>query len=440
MQTKLVEDQVALENEVALESRVVSKVTKRLIPFLFLCFAISILDRVNIGFAALQMNADLGFSSSVYGLGAGIFFFGYFLLEVPGGALMTKYGARKWISRIMISWGLVSAFTAFVTTPTEFYIVRFLLGVSEASFFPCMAWYLSSWFQSKHHARAIAGFMVAIPTASAIGAPISTHLLTWNLWGLHGWQTLFIVEAIPSVILGIIVLYYLTDSIESAAWLNREEKSWLLRVLSKEQQQKKKKISFMQALKDKDVLMLSAGYFGWMCGYYGIVMFLPILIKEVSTTITLNATGWIIGGMYLISAIGMVLVGRSSDRMQERKFHVAACLIVSAIGLTLSVYSSGSNVMLAMLFYTISLAGAYGAYSPFWSIPPQYLSGTAAAAGIALINSVGNLGGFLGPYVMGHISSITGAHHTGILFLAACMIVSATLITIFVHRMEKAPD
>lgn len=438
MQNEIYKDSAVLSSEELLEKTVVRKVTKRLIPFLFLCFAISILDRINIGFAALQMNADLKFSSEVYGLGAGIFFFGYFLLEVPGGALMTKFGARKWISRIMISWGFVSAFTAFIDTPTHFYIIRFLLGVSEASFFPCMAWYLSTWFQSKNHARAIAGFMVAIPAASAIGSPISTHLLSMNIAGLHGWQTLFILEAIPSVILGVVAFFYLTDTIQSATWLNDEEKNWLSDVMEKEQQAKKKKISFWQTLKDKDVLMLAGGYFGWMCGYYGIVMFLPILVKGIASSMTLDTVGWIIGGMYLVGAASMVLVGRSSDRMKERKYHVACCLLLSALGLILSVYSSKNSIELAMVFYTVSLIGAYGAYSPFWAIPPAYLSGTAAAAGIAMINSIGNLGGFLGPYIMGYVSTSSGSHDTGVLFLAGCLILSATLITIFVRRMEKA--
>lgn len=438
MQTESCRESTAVLSENVLEKDVVRKVTKRLIPFLFLCFAISILDRINIGFAALKMNADLKFSSEVYGLGAGIFFIGYFLLEVPGGALMTKYGARKWISRIMVSWGLVSLFTAFVTTPTEFYIIRFLLGISEASFFPCMAWYLSTWFQGKNHAKAISSFMVAIPMASAIGSPLSTYLLTLNIWGLHGWQTLFILEALPSVILGIIAYFYLTDSIETAEWLNDNEKKWLTGVLAKEQQEKKKKISFLQTLKDKDVLMLSGGYFGWMCGYYGIVMFLPILVKGVATKMSLGIVGWVIGGMYLVGGISMILVGRSSDRMQERKYHVAGCLFVSAIGLILSVYFSKISIGVALATYTVSLAGAYGAFSPFWSIPPAYLSGTAAAAGIALINSVGNLGGFLGPYVMGYVSNATGSSDTGVLFLGGCMMISAILITVFVSKMEKA--
>lgn len=423
-----------------LESRTVRKVTKRLIPFLFLCFAISILDRVNIGFAALQMNSDLGFSSAVFGFGAGIFFFGYFLLEVPGGALMTKFGARKWISRIMVSWGIVSCLTAFVTTDIQFYCVRFALGVCEASFFPCMAWYLSNWYQTKNHAKAIAGFMIAIPSASAFGSPISTYLLQMNFMGLHGWQSLFILEAIPSLILGIVVYFYLTDKIEDAEWLDPEEKTWLLNVVSEEQQAKaaKKKVSFLQALKERDVLILAVGYFAWICGYYGIVMFLPTLVKGMSSTLSTTAIGWVIGAMYLLAAFVMVLVGQHSDRTNERRFHVATCLVISAIGMVGSVYAAQSSVTLGLIVYAIALAGAYGAYSPFWAIPPAYLSGTAAAAGIALINSVGNLGGFVGPYVMGYISTATGSFDFGIMFLAACMVISAFIVTVCVKQTGKA--
>lgn len=423
-----------------LETQTVKKVSMRIIPFLFICFAVSILDRVNVGFAALQMNQELGFSSAVYGLGAGIFFLGYFLLEVPGGIIMTKVGARVWISRIMISWGLISGFTAFVTTPNEFYLVRFLLGVSEASFFPCMAWYLSSWYQSKHHAKAIAAFMVAIPGASALGSPISTWLLSLGWLGLSGWKWLFILEAIPSVILGVIAYYYLTDKIEDAKWLQADERKWLLDITNKEQllKQEKKHYTLMQAFADRDVLILSTGYFAWMCGYYGIVMFLPTLVKKLSTAMSLQTIGLSIGLMYFFAMVVMVLVGRNSDRLNERRYHVAACLTVSALGLAGSVYFSNSNVITSMVIYAVALAGAYGAYSPFWSIPSSFLTGAAAAGAIAMINSIGNLGGFVGPYAMGYVSQATGSYDNGVLFLSACMIVGATIIAFFIKQSGKA--
>ncbi len=422
-----------------LEHRTVRKVSKHLIPFLFICFAISILDRLNISFAALQMNESLGFSSEVYGLGAGIFFIGYFLLEVPGGALMTKYGARKWISRIMISWGIISGLTAFVTTPTEFYIIRFALGVAEASFFPCMAWYLSNWFQTKHHARALAGFMVAIPAASALGSPLSSYLLGVDFFGLHGWQNLFIIEAVPSVILGIIVLFYLPDHIQDAKWLKDDEKEWLEKIIAKEEalKRKKKHITFLQALKERNVLILACAYLCWMIGYYGVIMFLPTLIHSLSSSISTSSIGWIIGFMYLLAAFTMVLVGRDSDKRQERRYHAACSLIVSAIGLVLSVFISEINTVAAIVVYTISLCGAYGAYTPFWAIPPSYLSGSATAAGIALINSVGNLGGFIGPYVVGIINSATHSFTLGIFALAACLILSSLIIITLIRNFSE---
>ncbi|MGF6947821.1 MFS family permease [Neobacillus sp. B4I6] len=277
-------------DQLALEHSTTKKVTLRLIPFLFLCFTISILDRVNIGFAALQMNKDLGFSNAIFGFGAGIFFLGYFLLEVPGSAMMARIGARKWICRIMVTWAILAIVVAFVKTPMEFYIARFLLGVAEASFYPCMVAYLSGFYQTKHHAKAIAGFMVAIPGANALGAPLSTFLLSVNWLSLAGWQWLFILEAIPAFILGIVCFFYLDDQIEDIKWLNKEEKKWLIDVTTKEKLEKQqvKHYTFLQALKDRDVLILSIGYFCWMVGYYGINMFLPTISKGLSESTSLS--------------------------------------------------------------------------------------------------------------------------------------------------------
>ncbi|MED4619417.1 MFS transporter, partial [Priestia megaterium] len=286
-----------------LERSTTKKVTLRLIPFLFLCFTISILDRVNIGFAALQMNEDLGFSNAVFGLGAGIFFLGYFLLEVPGSAMMTKVGARRWISRIMITWAVIAILMAFIQTPWQFYTARFLLGVAEASFYPCMVFYLSGFYQTKHHAKAIAGFMIAIPGANAIGSPLSTYLLGIDWLNMAGWQWLFILEAIPALILGIICFFYLDDKLEDVKWLTNEEKKWLIDVTTKEklEKQEAKHYTFAQALKDRDVLTLSLGYFFWMVGYYGIVMFLPTISEGLSKTTSLSthAMVWILGLMYV---------------------------------------------------------------------------------------------------------------------------------------------
>jgi MFS transporter, ACS family, tartrate transporter len=429
-------------NNLALEQSTTKKVTLRLIPFLFLCFVIAILDRVNIGFAALKMNEDLGFSNAVFGFGAGIFFLGYFLLEVPGSAMMNKVGARKWISRIMISWGIIAILMAFVQTPWQFYSARFLLGVAEASFYPCMVHYLSGFYQSKHHAKAIAGFMLAIPGANAFGSPLSTFLLNVDWLGFAGWQWLFIVEAIPAVMLGVVCYFYLDDKIEDVKWLNPDEKKWLIDITTKEKLEKQqvKHYTFLQALKDRDVLILSVGYFCWMVGYYGINMFLPTISKGLSETTSLSTQnmGWILGLMYVCAMVVMFLVGNHSDKKNERRWHVAACLTTSAIAMIISSYISNTNIVLAFVFLTIALCGAFGAYSPFWAIPPSFLTGAAAGGAIALINSIGNLGGFFGPYIVGYIKDVTGSFNASMIFLGASMIIGSCIIVFLVKQSGKA--
>ncbi|TNH09015.1 MFS transporter [Testudinibacter sp. TR-2022] len=428
-------------NILQIEQSTVRKVTWRLLPFLFICFFISILDRVNISFAALQMNADLGFSNTVFGIGAGIFFFGYFLLEVPGSAMMAKVGARKWICRIMVSWGILAILMAFIEAPWQFYTIRFLLGVAEASFYPCMVHYLSGFYQTKHHARAIAAFMLAIPGANALGSPLSTFLLTIEGLGLSGWQWMFIIEAIPAVILGIICYFYLTDSIDKAHWLEQEEKKWLIETLDIEQKMKQevKHYTFMEALKDKTVLWLSVGYFFWMMGYYGINMFLPTISKTISATsgISLQNLGWIIGALYFVSMIVMMLVGNHSDKTQERPWHVAGCLAVSALGLMLATYVADTNVWLAFVFLAVALCGAFGAFPPFWAIPPSFITGAAAGGAIALINSIGNLGGFFGPTIVGYLKELTNSFNTAIAFLGVSMFVSVAIIVLSARKKQK---
>ncbi|SNZ15582.1 Sugar phosphate permease [Terribacillus aidingensis] len=425
-----------------LEKSTVRKVTLRLIPFLFLCFFISILDRVNISFAALQMNEDLGFSNAVFGLGAGIFFLGYFLLEVPGSAIMTKIGARRWISRIMVTWAIIAILMAFVTEPWQFYTARFLLGVAEASFYPCMVFYLSGFFQTKHHAKAIAAFMLAIPGANAVGAPLSTFLMQIEWFNLAGWQWLFILEAVPALILGVICFFYLDDRLEDVKWLKPEERNWLLEVTRKEKEakQKVKHYTFAQALKDRDVLILSAGYFCWMFGYYGINMFLPTVTQSMSESLSISTQGlgWLLGLMYGIAMVAMILVGNHSDKKNERRWHVAACLTTSAVAMIASSFVAESNVILSFVFLTIALCGAFGAYSPFWAIPPSFLTESAAAGAIALINSIGNLGGFFGPYAVGYIRDTTGSFTMSMVFLGVSMIVSSFIIIFLVKQTGKA--
>jgi MFS family permease len=388
------------------------------------------------------MNEDLGFSNAVFGFGAGIFFLGYFLLEVPGSAMMTKIGARKWISRIMISWGIIAVFMAFVQTPWQFYSARFLLGVAEASFYPCMVHYLAGFYQSKHHAKAIAGFMLAIPGANALGSPLSTFLLDIDWLGFSGWQWLFIVEAIPAVVLGVVCYFYLDDKIEDVKWLNHKEKKWLIDITTKERLEKQqvKHYTFLQALKDRDVLILSVGYFCWMVGYYGINMFLPTISKGLTetTSISTQNMGWILGLMYVCAMLVMFLVGNHSDKMNERRWHVAVCLTISAIAMIISSYIANTNIVLAFVFLTIALCGAFGAYSPFWAIPPSFLTGAAAGGAIALINSIGNLGGFFGPYIVGYIKDVTGSFTASMIFLGVSMIIGSLIIVFLVKQSGKA--
>ncbi|UOF92950.1 MFS transporter [Fodinisporobacter ferrooxydans] len=428
-------------DQLQLEHSTTKKITLRLIPFLFLCFTVSILDRVNIGFAALQMNKQLGFSDAVFGFGAGIFFFGYFLLEVPGSAIMMKVGARKWISRIMVTWAVIAVLTAFVKTPMQFYTVRFLLGIAEASFYPCMVFYLSNFYQTKHHAKAIAGFMVAIPGANALGAPLSTFLLGVHWLGLGGWQWMFIMEAIPAVILGVVCYFYLDDTIESVKWLNKDEKKWLIDITTKEKLEKQevKHYTFLQALKDRDVLILSLGYFCWLVGYYGIIMFLPTISKGLTkaTSLSTQSMGWILGLMYVCAMVAMILVGNHSDKKNERRWHVAACLTISAIAMIASSYVANASIIVSFVLLTIALCGAFGAFSPFWSIPPSFLTEAAAAGAIALVNSIGNLGGFFGPYIVGYIKDTTGSFNASMVFLGTLMIISSCIVVFLVKQSGK---
>jgi predicted MFS family arabinose efflux permease len=331
---------------------------------------------------------------------------------------------------------------AFVQTPWQFYSARFLLGVAEASFYPCMVHYLAGFYQSKHHAKAIAGFMLAIPGANALGSPLSTFLLDIDWLGFSGWQWLFIVEAIPAVVLGIVCYFYLDDKIEDVKWLNHKEKKWLIDITTKERLEKQqvKHYTFLQALKDRDVLILSVGYFCWMVGYYGINMFLPTISKGLTetTSISTQNMGWILGLMYVCAMLVMFLVGNHSDKKNERRWHVAVCLTISAIAMIISSYIANTNIVLAFVFLTIALCGAFGAYSPFWAIPPSFLTGAAAGGAIALINSIGNLGGFFGPYIVGYIKDVTGSFTASMIFLGVSMIIGSCIIVFLVKQSGKA--
>ncbi|GGD73216.1 MFS transporter [Caballeronia grimmiae] len=409
------------------EDRTYAKVTWRLIPFLFLCYVFAYLDRVNVGFAKLQMLADLKFSETVYGLGAGIFFIGYFIFEVPSNIALHRFGARKWIARIMLSWGLLSGMMIFVKTPAAFYALRFFLGVAEAGFFPGIILYLTYWYPSSRRAKITALFMTGIPIAGVIGGPLSGWILNnfGGVGGMAGWRWLFLLEALPSIIGGFVVLMYLDDKISSAKWLSADEKTLLEKGLANESEHIEVH-SASGAFTNRRVWVLCLCYFGIIMGLYGIGFWLPTLIKASGVSDALNV-GLLTMIPYGAAAVAMVLLGRSSDRSKERRWHVALPAIVGAVGLVASTLVP-HNVALAVASLTVATIGILGALCQFWAIPPAFLGGVAAAAGIALINSVGNLAGFVSPYLVGWIKDMTHSTDVGLYCVAGSLIVAAAVV------------
>lgn len=416
-----------------IEKRVIGKVSRRLIPFMFILYVIAYLDRVNVGFAALQMNADLNFSAAVYGLGSGIFFIGYFLFEIPSNLILERVGARIWIARIMITWGIVASATAFIQGPRSFYLVRFLLGLAEAGFFPGMILYLTYWFPAKHRAKTVALFMTATAVSGVISGPVSGTLLTMHgFGGLAGWQWLFLIEGFPAVILGVVVLFYLTDRPEKAKWLSDDEKTWLIARLKEERLKREHHgmVRFIQAVKSGRVWSLCLIYLSIVIGLYGVSFWMPLLIKGVS-----GLSDFMVGIVsvfpYLLAAAGMTVIGIHSDRTGERRMHTAASILVAAAGMLLTAYAYTPAMELACL--SLVAIGIWGTLGPFWALATSFLSGTAASGGIALINSVGNLGGFFGPYLVGVIKDYTGEFKYGLTVLAVILF-SGFLFTLFLKQ------
>ncbi|MCE1162689.1 MAG: MFS transporter [Thiomonas sp.] len=399
----------------------------RIIPFLILCYFVAYLDRVNIGFAQLQMKGDLGFSDAVYGLGAGIFFLGYFVFEVPSNLILHRVGARVWIARIMITWGLISAATLFVTTPTQFYVMRFLLGVAEAGFFPGIILYLTYWYPAARRSQMTAWFMSAVPLSGLIGGPVSGWILHHfhGHQGWAGWQWLFVLEGLPAVVLGIVTLFYLDNGIEHAKWLNADEKNALQQALDQEAQTKPSH-SALEGLAQPRVWLMALIYFSVVIGLYGLSFWLPLLIKSTGVTDPL-AIGWLVALPYGVSVVAMILVGRSSDKRHERRWHVAIPALVGAVGLVLSTLWS-TDTTLAMVALTLATVGIMVVLPLFWALPNAFLAGTAAAAGIALINALGNLAGFFGPSIIGWVKQTTQSTNGGILVLAGFMVLCAVLV------------
>ena len=421
-----------------IETRTLRKITLRIVPFIMLLYFVAFIDRVNIGFAALTMNKDLGFSPAVFGFGAGIFFWGYFLFEVPSNIILHKIGARIWIARVMITWGLVSAAMAFVQGVASFYVLRFLLGAAEAGFFPGIILYLSYWFPARQRAAVTALFMAAAPLSTVLGSPVSGALLEMDgLLGLKGWQWLFLTEALPAVLLGFVVLVYMTDRPEQASWLDGDERNWLVSTMSAESASKAATAnhSIWRGLADPRVLALSLVYFGTSAGLYTLGVWAPQIIKQFG--LSPLEVGFLNAVPATVAVIAMVLWARHSDRTGERTWHVVLACLLAAAGLALAVPAAGvATALVALTFVNI---GVSSSKPPLWSMPTMFLSGSAAAAGIATINSIGNLGGFVGPAMIGWIKDRTGSFAGGLYFVGLLLLLSAILTLLLARSQHPTP-
>ena len=411
------------------EASVYRKVTWRIVPFLMLCYIVAYLDRVNVGFAKLQMLSDLKFSDTVFGLGAGVFFIGYFLFEVPSNVILHKVGARRWIARIMITWALISGAFMFVSTPLTFYIMRFLLGLAEAGFFPGIILYLTYWYPARRRARMVCTFMTAIPLAGVIGGPLSGWIMESfaGVYGLTGWQWMFVLEAVPAVILGIVVLLYLDDGIRSAKWLNESEKRLLETHIENEAKSKVAHPSLRSMFADPRVWLMALIYFCCVMGQYGLTFWMPTLIKTAGIKGVLNI-GLFTAIPYSAAVVTMLLLGRSSDKRGERRWHLVIPLLLGAIGLVGAALAGTTNTGIAIMFLSIAAAGVLSSAPLFWSLPTAFLHGVAAAAGIAAINSVGNLAGFISPFLIGAIKDLTQSTDIALYMLAGVLVAGAVIV------------
>ncbi len=414
-------------------------------PYLLLLYLIAYIDRTNVGVAKLQMQGELGFTDAVIGFGAGIFFLGYFVLEIPGTLIVERWSARKWIARIMISWGLVASLMGFIGMPIldfatpiqQFYGLRFILGLAEAGFFPGVIVYLSHWFRYEDRGKAKARFMIGIPIATVIGVPLSRWILENITWyGLSGWRWVYILEGIPAVIFGFVTLFYLTDRPHQAKWLPDDEKQWLVGELEREKAQKLSagRGSMLQAFKNPQIMLLVAIYFFAVTGNYGLTFFLPS-ITENMTGMSIVWRTFVTTLPYICCVVAILFSGRSSDRLRERRWHTAIPILVAALGMGLSVVLSD---YVALTIAALCLAGlAPAAWPSFWSLPSALLTGSAAAAAVGLINSVGNLGGFIGPYAVGFLKTSTGSYHAGMWFLAVCGLIAGLLAFLIKPPQQK---
>jgi MFS transporter, ACS family, tartrate transporter len=405
------------------QEAVLRKIAWRIVPLLTLAYVVNYLDRTNIGFAALTMNKDLGLSATEFGYGAGILFLGYTVFEIPSNLALYRFGARRWIARIMVTWGIVSALTALVIGAKSYYLARFALGIAEAGFFPGVAYYFAAWFPTQYRTRMLAWFLVAIPLSSVVGGPISGLLLELDgVLGLKGWQWLFIVEGIPAVILGFVVLRVLADRPEDAAWLSPKEREILKGMLDAEHRERPKS-SLVTALSDIRVIMLAVVQFGFTLGSYGVGIFLPQIIK--TSGLSNIVVSYLSAVPYIFASVGMIWWAWHVDRTGKKIGNLTIACAVGALGLAGSVLSGSLVVALAAL--TVALVGITSARAIFWPIPTRFLSGVGAAAGLAFINSIGTIGGFAGPSLMGVLRDYTGSFNTGLLVMAGILLLTTLL-------------
>jgi MFS transporter, ACS family, tartrate transporter len=427
-------------NKTVDEQAIVRKVTLRIIPFMFLLYIVSYLDRANIGYAALEMNKELALTSEAFGFISGIFFIGYFLFEVPSNVMLNKFGARVWIARILVTWGAIAAATAFAQTANQLYVLRFFLGVAEAGFFPGVIVYLTYWFRSKELATTVALFTAAIPVSYIIGAPLSTWIMDnikWFDWS--GWRWMLFLEGVPAVFLGVACFFFLTDKPEQAKWLTQQEKDWLLAELERDRQSRKnvKRLGVLKTMVNKKVLYLAFIYFVYQCGSLGVGYWMPQIIKGFSSDLTHTQIGLIAMLPYIVATAAMIIWSRSSDRRNERKMHSAIPLAVAALGLIGAGMLPSAVASMAMI--CVALSGLYSFKSPFWALPTLFLDRATAAVSIAVINSIGNLGGFVGPSLIGVVKGNSQSAATGLLFLSALLVV-AFLMTAFMRVTNNEPD
>src|SRR6202451_1844825 len=423
-----------------IEKSCMRKIYIRLLPFAILSYFLAYIDRINVSFAALTMRDDLGISAGAYGFALGTFYWGYFIFEVPSNVIMEKVGARIWIARIMITWGILAGLTALVAGSTSFGIVRFFLGVAEAGFFPGIVLYFTYWFPTYPHARIVSGFLFGLPVAVAMGAPISTALLGLDgLFGLKGWQVMYIAESLPTVVIGVVTFFVLTDRPEQATFLTAEERNWLVSTIAAERRATEavRKFTLWQALYNPKVQLLALNYFGIVTASLGMLIFVPQMIKSLGTYSSMTV-GWLTMIPYICGAIAMVAWGRISDRMNERRWNLFIAWVLSSVGLVIAGMTMGT--WWALVGMSMATMGFYGSKGPFFDMAPMFLRGAGLAAGIAWINSLGNLGGFFGPWYVGVMKDLTGNYAGGLYGLALLCLIAAIVCALFLHIPNRMPS